>query len=89
MAKNPIIPPLLANNNPISFFRENFNVFNDVFVQQCQPIASSSIHPTHQILYTQNRLRDFDIDCGKTLKLINELNPHKVHGHDEISIYEC
>ena len=31
-------------------------------------------------------MRDFDIDCGKTLTLINGLNPHKAHGHDGISI---
>ena len=79
-----IIPPLLVNL--ISSFREKANIFNDVFVQQLQPIANNSILPTNQILYTQNTLRDFDIDCGKSLKLINGLNPHKAHGHDGISI---
>ena len=34
----------------------------------------------------RNRLRDFDIDCRKILKLINGLNPQKAHGHDGISI---
>ena len=29
---------------------------------------------------------DFDIDCGKISKLINGLNPNKVHGHDGTSI---
>ena len=31
-------------------------------------------------------MKDFDIECGKILKLINGLNPHKAHGHDGISI---
>ena len=31
-------------------------------------------------------MNDFGIDCGKVSKLINGLNPHKAHGHDEISI---
>ena len=86
MAKNRIIPPLLVSNNLISNFRKKANILNDFFVQQCQPIASNSILPTNQIFDTQNRLRDFDISCGKILKLLNGLNPHKAHGHDGISI---
>ena len=57
-----------------------------VFVQQCQPIANNSIFPTNRIFYTQNRVRDFDIDCGKISRLIYVLNPYKAHGHDGISI---
>ena len=85
--KTPVIPPLLLNNNLISNFRENSNIFNNLFfVQQCQSIANNSILPRNQIFYVQNRLRDFDIDYGKISKLINGLNPHKAHGNDEISI---
>ena len=40
----------------------------------------------NEIFYTQNRLRDFAIECGKISKLINGLNSQKVHGHDGISI---
>ena len=53
---------------------------------QCQPIANNSILPANQIFYTQNRLRDFDNGCGKILKLINRLNPHKAHGHDGVPL---
>ena len=84
--KTPSIPSLSVNNKLISNFKEKANIFNDFFVQECQPIANNSILPTNQIFCTQNRLRDFDIDCGKILKLINSLNPHKTHGHDGISI---
>ena len=76
----------MVTNNLISNFREKANFFNDFFVQQCQPIANNSILPTNQIFHTQNRLRDFDIDCGKILKLINGLNSYKGHGHDRISM---
>ena len=65
--KTQIIPPLLFNYNVISNFSEKANIFNDFFVEHCQPIANNSILPTNQIFYTQNRLRDFDIDCGKIL----------------------
>ena len=84
--KAPIISPLLFNNNLISNFKEKANIFYDFFAQQCQPIANNSILPTNQIFYTQNRLRDFNIDYGKISKLINGLNPHKAQGHDEIYI---
>ena len=79
----------MVSNNLISNFREKANVFNDFFVQQRQPLANNSILQTNQILYTQNThstLSNFDIDCGKVLKLINGLHPHKAHGHDGISI---
>ena len=69
----------------ISNFREKADIFNDFFVQQCHPIANNSILPTNKIFYTQNRLRDFDIDNGKILKLNNGLNPHKARAHDGIS----
>ena len=84
--ETPIIPPFLVTNNRISNFWEKANVFNDSFVQQCQPIANNSILPTNRIFYTENRLRYFDVGCGKTLKLINELNPRKAHGHYGIFI---
>ena len=67
MAKSSIIPPLLANNNLIPNFREMANVFGDFFVQQWQHVANNSILPTSNILYTQNRLRDFDIDYWEIL----------------------
>ena len=74
----------MGNNNLISTFGEKTK--NDFFfVQQCQPIANSSILSTNQIFYTQNRRRDSDIDFGKSLNLINELNPNKAYGHDGIS----
>ena len=82
----PIIPPLLANNNVVSNFREKVNVINDFFVQQCQPVANHSILPGNQIFNTQNRLRYFDTDSAKILKLLNGLNPHQPHSHDGNSI---
>ena len=84
--KTSIIPHLLVDNYLISNFGEKSNIFNDFSVQQCQPIANNIIFPTNQVFYTQNRLRDFDIDCGKISKLMNGLSPHKAHGHDGISI---
>ena len=75
----------MVNNNLISNLREKANILNNFFVQQCQPIVNNSVLPTNRIFYTQNRLRGFAIDCGKTLKLINVLNRRKAHGHDGIS----
>ena len=56
--KKPLIIPVsLVNNNLI--------IFNDFYVQQCQPIANNNIIPTNQIFYTQNRLRDLILTVGK------------------------
>ena len=82
--KTPIIPLLLIDNSLISKFREKAKIFNNFFVEQCQPIADNIILPISQIFYTQNKLKDFDIDCGKILKLIIGLNPQKAHGHNGI-----
>ena len=85
--KPRIIPPLLVNKNLISNFREKTNnVLNDFFVQQCQLLANNSILPKNQISYTQNRPRDFDIDCEKIFRLINGLNSNKAYDHDRITI---
>ena len=89
MAKNHIIPPLLVINKLICNFGEK--VFNDssltIFLfNNANLKLTNSILPTNQLFYTQNRLRNFDTDCGKISKLINGLNPHKTHGHDGISI---
>ena len=43
--------------------------------------------PRSTLIYPYERLRGFDIDCGKSLKLIDGLNPNKYHGHYGISIY--
>ena len=85
MAKKLIIPPLLVIKINKFLTLGNFTSLTN-FLQQCQPIANNSIHLTNQIFYTQNRLRDFDIDCSKISKLINGLSPHKAHDHDGIYI---
>ena len=76
----------MVNYKLIFNFREKANIFNNFFVQKCQPIANNSIFLTNEIFFTQNRLRDFDIDCEKILNLISGLNPHKAYGHNGISI---
>ena len=76
----------MVNNDLIYNFRKRANIFNDFFVHQRQPIPNNNIIPTNQIFYTENRLGDFDVDCGEILRLANRLNPHKAHGHYRISI---
>ena len=64
--KTPIIPPLLVNNNLISNFREKTSIFNDFFVQQCQPIAINSILPTNQIFILKIGCRLLMLTVGKS-----------------------
>ena len=81
MAKKPVL-----SHHYWSFREKTNNVFNDFFVQQCQLPANNSILPKNQISYTQNRLRDFDIDCEKIFRLINGLNSNNAYDHDRITI---
>ena len=76
------IPPLMVNNSFVSYFKENTNFFNHFLVQLFRIFANYSILPTKQMYLTYERLRDFDIACGKIQKLIHSFDPNKVLGHD-------
>ena len=75
---------LLFNNRLVSYFKEKTNFFKHCLVQQCQLFVNDNILSTNQIYETYERPRDFDIACGKILKLIDSSNPNRVHGHDDI-----
>ena len=40
----------------------------------------------NEIYHTHERLRVFNTECGKNLKLIDSLIPNKAYGHDGIPI---
>ena len=78
--------PLLLFLSNVSNSKEKTNEF---FVQQCQTKATDSISflRFQQIKYTIDaRIRDFDNDCRKSLKLIDGLNPNKPHGCGDMSV---
>ena len=83
--KIPSIPPLLVNNNFETNFTEKANLFNSFFAEQCRIINTVSVIP--DVRYrTNKKLTDLTFIPSDIAKIINNLNPNKAHGHDNISI---
>ena len=68
----PIIPPLLIDNK--------------FFADQCTPSKNGSVLPKRQIFLTQSRLCTLHFDEKELIEIIRNLNVHKAHGYDDISI---
>ena len=84
--KIPIIPPLLIDNKFVTDIQSKANIFNNFFADQCTPLRNGSVLPRTQIFLTQSRLCTLNFDGEELLKIIRNLNVHKAHGHDDISI---
>ena len=84
--KIPIIPPLLIDNKLVTDIETKANIFNKFFADQCSPLKNDSVTPNNQIFLTQSRLCTLNFDEGELIKIIRNLNVHKAHGHDDISI---
>ena len=82
----PLIPPLLHENRFITDFKEKAALFNSFFSKQCSLIRNDSELPTSLTFYTINRLSTGSFPHETVCKIIQNLNPNKAHGHDNISI---
>ena len=85
-SKNQSIPPALVNNEFVTDFLAEANLFNGFFREQCRPITNDSSLPKNQTIETITRLSDIDIDTDTIIKLFRSLNPDKAHGCDGISM---
>ena len=85
-SNNPLIPPLLVNNEFVTGFLVKANLFNDFFREQCRPITNDSSLPNNQTIETVTRLSDINISTDTIIKLVCSLDPNKAHGFDGISI---
>ena len=83
--KNCNIPPLLENNVFISSFKEKASIFNEYFASQCNPLNNGSTLPFF-FKNTMSSLRHIDVDGKFISTIINNLNPNKAHGYDDISV---
>ena len=64
--------------------KKKANVFINFFAT---PLKNDSILPTNQIFLTESRLCSLNFNEDEILKkIIRDLNIHKTHGHDDISI---
>ena len=84
--KIPIIPPLLIDDKFVTDIQMKANIFNKFFADKCTPLKNNSVLPKSQIFLTQSRLSTLDFNEEELIKIIRNLNMHKAHGHDDISI---
>ena len=84
--KIPIIPPLLIGDKFVTDIQTKANIFNKFFADQCTPLKNGSVLPKSQIFLNQSRLCTLHFDEKELIKIIRNLNVHKAHSNDDISI---
>ena len=84
--KVPLIPPLFHENRFITDFKEKAELFNSFFAKQCSLIRNDSELPTSLTFYTNNQLSTVSFSHENVGKIIQNLNPNKAHGYDNISV---
>ena len=84
--KIPVIPPLFHNNKFVTDFKEKAELFNSFFAKQCSLIKNESKLPPRLHFLTDKRLSAVKFAVNDILKIIQNLNSNKAHGHDKISI---
>ena len=81
----PVILTLLVKDSFVADTKTKANIFNNVFAEQCTASKNSTILRTNQFFLIQSRLCSLDFNEDEILKIIRDLNIHKVHGHGDIS----
>ena len=71
----------------VTDFKEKAKLFNSHFATECSFISNSSKLPSHIKYLTGNRLSFVGFSHDKIVKVIQNLNPNKAHGHDNIIIH--
>ena len=82
----PCIPPIFYGDKFIVDFQEKSEIFNSFFADQCSPISNGNVLPSELPLRTGSSLSSCHFTKDNILRIINNLDPNKAHGHDEISI---
>ena len=62
------------------------NIFNKFFADQCTHLKNDSVLAKSQMLLTSSRLSTLNFNEKEIIKIIRNLNVHRVHDHDDISI---
>ena len=85
--KIPVIPPLFHSKKFVTDFKEKAELFNSFFAKQCSLIKNDSKLPPRLHFLTDKRLSMVRFVNTDILKIIQNLNPNKAHGHDKVSIW--
>ena len=67
-------------------FKKKAELFNSFFTKQCSLISNSSELPLNLHYTTKKHLNILNFTDNDTEKIMQNLDPNKVHGHDKISI---
>ena len=70
----------------INYIKAKANFSHNVFAEECTLLKNDITLLTSQVLLTESRLCSLDFNGDEILKIIRDLNMHKVHGHNDISI---
>ena len=84
--KIPCIPPKFHGDKYIVDFQEKSEIFNSFFADQCSRSLNGSVLPSELPLGTDSTLSTYHFAKADILRIINNLNPNKAYGLDEISI---
>ena len=77
---------LYHNGNFITDFRQKAELFNSFFPEQCSILQNSSKLSTNLTPRTDQSLTSINFSQDDILKIIQNLNPNKVHGPGKTSI---
>ena len=80
------IPPVFHNTKFVIDFKEKAELFNTFFAEQCSLPKNNSELPKRLLFLTEKRLSNVQISNENIIKIINNLDPNKAHGHDLLSI---
>ena len=61
-------------------------IFNSFFAEQCFPISNKSVLRSELPLRTDSTLFSCHFTKNYILQIINNLDPNKIHGHNNINI---
>ena len=84
--KIPCIPPLRHQNKYVTDFKEKAEIFNSFFAEQCSLMNNSSKLPSTFLKRTDKFISSVSFSSNHIARIIRDLDPNKVHGHDMISI---
>ena len=84
--KIPCIPLVFHDNKFVIDFREKAEYFNTFFAEQCSLPKNKKELPRSLLFFTEKRLSKVQTSKENIIKIINNLDPNKAHGHDMISI---